>query len=112
LTYYKLWQTDFDGTQNYAGIVTLKRGDHLFDIVSLQPVPVLQELNMVFTSNSIDIVKIRLVDALGRAMYETTVSANAGNNLISFDVSYFAGGIYFVEMQNSSAVITKKFVKQ
>jgi len=112
LSYYRLWQTDYDGTTTEAGIVTLQRGEHSFDLVSLQPVPVMQTLEMIYTSNSSDIFKIKIIDALGRIMYENTVNANSGTNYIDFDVSYFTSGMYFVELQNDSAVITKKFVKQ
>lgn len=112
ISYYRLWQTDFDGTTAYVGIVTLVRGESTLAITSLQPIPVLENLEIVFTSIVESQVELTVYDALGRHMGTETLGATTGINSHTINVSDYAAGMYFLNISQGEYLVTEKFVKE
>ncbi len=112
VSYYKLWQTDYDGTTAYVGIVTLTRGESALTITSLLPVPVVDNLEIVFSSNTDATASLTVYDAVGRLMMNKTVATNNGINNVDINVADFAAGVYFLNINQGDRVVTEKFVKE
>ncbi len=112
LSYYKLWQTDFDGTTSYAGIVTLQRGESSFDIVSLTPNPAVNTISIQWQSPTESDIEIEILDAIGQLVAVYNVNSIDGLNEASLNISDFASGIYFVNMRSGDKLDTIKFIKQ
>jgi len=112
ISYYRLSQTDFDGTIHSVGIVSLLRGEESFDITNLLPNPVIDELTIWYTSDKSAEVNVTIYDAIGRTMHSNTQDALNGVNSLSFSVEDYSPGMYFATITEGDRVITKKFVKE
>ena len=112
LSYYKLWQTDYNGTKNYVGIVDLTRGEVSLNITNIQPIPVLQYMELTYTSISETQAQLQIFDALGRNMVDISAFSNTGINNRTIDVSSFTPGIYFLTISQGDDTVTEKFIKE
>jgi len=112
ISYYKLWQTDFNGTKNYVGIVGLTRGEVSLNITSIQPIPVLEYMELTYTSISETQAELQIFDALGRNMTDISILSNTGINNRTIDVSSFTPGIYFLTINQGDDTVTEKFIKE
>jgi len=112
ISYYKLWQTDYDGTKTYVGIVGLTRGEVTLNITSIQPIPVLEYMELVYTSISETQAQLQIFDAVGRSTIDMIIQSNIGINNKTIDVSSFTPGIYFLTISQGDDVVTQKFIKE
>jgi len=112
LSYYKLWQTDNDGTINDVGIVSLLRGETSLGINSLLPIPVLSILELTYTSNLESQVELQIYNALGKKLNIKIVGANKGLNQATINVSTYPSGIYFLTLIQGKEILTEKFIKE
>jgi|GEM_PF-2468127 len=112
LSYYKLWQTDFNGTKSYVGIVGLTRGEVSLNITSIQPIPVLEYMELSYTSISETQAQLQIFDALGRSISDISILSNTGINNRTVDVSSFTPGIYFLTISQGNDTVTEKFIKE
>ena len=96
LSYYRLKQTDFDGSFSYSDIraVTVEDGDT--DII-LFPNPARLEVNLLIQA---DLYEVRILDASGREVLR-------GNNAPSLDISGLQSGHYTVEVRT----LEQRFVR-
>jgi len=112
LSYYRLWQTDNDGKVNYVGVISLRRGEASLGINSLLPIPVLEFLELTYTSIIESQVELQLYDALGKQLGSKTAGAAVGLNKETLDVSAYPPGIYFLTIIQGEVTITEKFIKE
>ncbi len=112
ISYYKLWQTDFDGTISNYGMIELSRGEANLAINQLLPIPVLDFLELTYTSISESEVQLQIYDALGKQMSSKTISSAAGLNTENIDVSTYPSGMYFLTINQGKSTITEKFIKE
>lgn len=112
-SYYRLSQTDFDGTTVELGIVALTRTETaVLDIISISPVPAVSTIDINFISAAEAEVTIMITDATGKTLATGTTVTAAGMNATNFDISSMAAGVYFLSIQTADAVSTQKFVKE
>jgi len=112
-SYYKLVQTDFDGTTENLGQIELIRGESAVSIVSILPIPALNNIELTFTTNSNTPVVFDIVDIIGQTMLEVeNTNAEAGLNNISIDIANLPAGVYFIRMLNGEIVFSEKFIKE
>ncbi len=109
-TYYRLYQTDFDGSIDNLGVVTVTRGEATFGISDVHPIPATQNLNINYTSLTEANAGIEVLDVLGRTVTFINSNANAGNNTLRINVSDLTPGVYFVAITIGDSVSTAKFV--
>lgn len=50
MSYYRISQTNFDGTRNYGGTVTLVRGETTLGVTTIYPVPATHNVTVKFVS--------------------------------------------------------------
>jgi len=111
LSFYKLEQTDFNGTVNYVGTIELLRGEsNIVTINSLLPVPVVSELEVSYSAQEGE-TNVVIYDMVGRIVNELTIESSNGLNEFDINVSDLNSGIYFISVVNNEQVATKRFVK-
>ena len=110
--YYRLLQTDFNGQTKQVGQVALTRTATNLMIAGVSPVPARDNLKVQFSTTANQNLTVRLYDVFGRTMSEREVTATAGQQTLTFDVSDFASGTYFVLISNGKELKVQKFVKQ
>jgi len=111
-SYYRLSQTDYDGTTVVVGIVELTRGESTLSIISIQPNPVVSDFELVFETPTSTNVTISIVDLAGKLMFNEVVQTNAGLNNLEIVSNDYPSGVYFVKIISTDNVITEKFVKE
>lgn len=114
VTYYRLEQSDFDGTTENLGVVSIERNvETVFNISSLQPIPVISNLELIFsTEDDATDVSISVFDVIGRVMDDWTVDAQKGINTFNVELNDLNSGVYFIAIKQNENVVTKRFIKE
>lgn len=112
LSYYRLDQTDFDGTTTSSEVITLQRGEVSFGFIGVSPIPAVNTLSIDFTSANDIMVSMSVYDASGKLVLAQEVEATHGLNTTSIDVTDYASGVYFLMVNNGQETLTTRFVKQ
>ncbi len=116
LSYYRLAQTDFDGTVSYSPIITLMRNetsnDNTFSIRDIVPVPASHVVGISFVTPQSGQVSLSLYDVTGKFITAQTIEARVGLNSTAIDISKLAAGVYFASLNNGIAITTGRIVKE
>lgn len=76
------------------------------------PNPFSHETIIQFNTPFFQTVQFKVYDALGSMVYQSTVKANEGLNIIPFEASNLQSGIYVYELSNKEQVTTQKMIIQ
>ncbi len=113
--YYRLKQTDFDGTSKYSAVVLVTReAPTALQLTHVYPNPSRESLYINTASPTKMELQLLVIDLGGRVVCKKQVSAEIGNNGFDIQVAHLASGIYILKVLNSSqqVVATEKFIKQ
>lgn len=112
INYYRLKQTDFDGTVKYAPNVVALKNEKDVDY-TLYPNPVNNQLIIYADLMDQESINITITDISGRKVMEQKQFIIGGGNSVTIDASQFSEGVYFVLLnrENSTIISQKKFVK-
>jgi len=111
--YYKLIQTDFDGTSENLGEIELIRGESTIGIVSVRPIPAFNNIELSYTANSNAPVVFDIVDLIGQVILKVQDDdVNAGLNTTSINIENIPSGVYFVRLLSGDKAISEKFIKE
>lgn len=99
-SYYRLRQTDFDGTFTYSNIESVNFAG--VEIVTIFPNPGNGNFNLIINSTLEGTAKIKAYDKLGRVVYNQETELEKGFNEMHESISNLSTGIYTlrVEMQD------------
>ncbi|MCP9749473.1 T9SS type A sorting domain-containing protein [Ferruginibacter sp. HRS2-29] len=113
VNYYRLKVTEASGKVTYSPIVTLLGKGKGFELIAVQPNPVLNEAMLNITSAAAAKMEIRVTDIVGKTISTQYVSVIGGTNKIPMNFSKLAAGTYQVTGKTSDGEIkTIRFVKQ
>jgi len=104
ISYYRLGQTDVDGTTNYGNIIQVKQCEMGgTENSALYPNPSVNgKFELSYTGDKSQVASIEIFNALGEKVYGSAGFKSA------FDLSANAVGVYFVQMQTHSKTINLK----
>ncbi len=112
ICYYRLTQTDNDGTTKYFNIVAANCSiNSNFNLNSIVPNPTTSDLSVLFTNNVNESVFITVTDLLGQEFYKKEILCEKGLNTITLDMSNYSEGVYFLRVNNGKKSFIKKVVK-
>lgn len=116
ISYYRLKQTDFDGTSNYSAIKMVNITKELVsenDIV-VYPNPIIgQSFNISFTdfeklSEDSSVIMVKLYDEIGRMVYEGELPFTKNDNVINISVdNKLKSGIYILNVTVANSKFNK-----
>ena len=111
--YYRLSQTDFNGTTKLFSPVSINcRENSNFNFVNTLPNPVENELNVIFTDTQNENIQLTITDILGQQIISKNILSESGLNNIFLDVSDFNAGVYIVKLNSDKQSFVKKIVKK
>ncbi len=107
VSYYRLKQTDFDGSVAYSDIVAVEfddPGSQTFNAYINEQ----QDLKIIYEGIADENVSITLFDATGRKVIAEGFASKKGMNLFSVSNPGLAEAIYIVELKGSTFTASKK----
>ncbi|MGB0929644.1 MAG: SdrD B-like domain-containing protein [Chitinophagales bacterium] len=112
VSYYRLDQTDFDGTSTSSNVISLVRGEGGFNLIEVMPVPARDFVNLTFTSIEDVEVTGQLHSVSGKVLATFKVDAKGGLNTIKVDVSRYPIGVYLLTINNGNQLLSTKVIKE
>jgi hypothetical protein len=107
VSYYRLKQTDFDGSMAYSDIVAVQfddLGSQTFNAYINEH----HDLKIIYEGIADENVSINLFDATGRKVIAEGFASKKGMNLFSLSNPGLAEAIYIVELKGSTFTASKK----
>jgi hypothetical protein len=109
LSYYRLGQTDYDGTTTFSDLVPVNYNLSVFDIIST--ISTENNLIVAFGYDAPEPVNYIVTDIPGRVMVKKENQPTVeGTNIINIDSSGWKEGIYFITLYNSQKSISRKIL--
>jgi len=96
ISYYRISQTDFDGTTEIVCVTELQRGEHQLNINGIIPNPAIDQ--------------IELYDAIGQVLHNQVIFSEKELTQTKINVSDYAHGIYFVQLVSGDQSVTKNSI--
>jgi len=115
LTYYRLLQTDFDGSTRQIGeVITLQRTqpNGNLALTHISPNPTQNTATLTYTAPQAQPATLYLYDLTGRQVFEAPLQPTAGINYYELDMTRYPQGMYVVMLNNGAEVVTGKVVRE
>ncbi len=109
--YYRLSQTDFDGTYEMLGVKIVRfKTDNIK--IGIQPNPVnLDYLQMAYSSPEKTEIKTIIYSTDGKIIQQQTMAIGEGFNQITIPVQQLSNGVYVLQTIQNETIKTVRFVK-
>ena len=108
ISYYRLRQIDFDGTETLSKIVSVSQNTK--GLIRITPNPTSDKVNIQLNQNDVSnqTATVILFDMTGRQVLTQSTTAGA----FQLDLSHLAKGMYVVTVQSNNAVYQEKIIRQ
>ncbi len=112
INYYRVTETDINGTESTFGPVSANCGSNAFEIVNvLNDYSSSGQLDVIVNTSEDKLTDIRIIDMAGKLVYERpNEMIQEGVSTITLNKGDLAMGVYFIAIQSSDEVLTKKIV--
>lgn len=109
--YYRLKQTDKNGSYEYSKIIVLKTNEKRLELTNIYPNPANDKLFLKTYSGIFQKMGVQIMDIQGRVVIALQpISLSIGETISSVDVSKLKAGVYLIKMIGSNEQ-TIKFYK-
>jgi len=106
ITYYRLKQTDFDGTYKYSEIVAVNIKE--VEILNFYPNPTTDQSNIIIASPEEMSVEFLITAADGKTVKRSNEFLKQGVNVVNLDVTDYAEGVYLFSVVGKEKTLSKK----
>ena len=111
VNYYRLSQTDFDGTTTYLGIIPVTVNINV-NGVKVFPNPAKNKCIVSYNDTKNESFQFTVYDYTGREISSAQTDAAIGINSFEVDVSKLPAGMYFVSFPVNGQMVRTRFIKQ
>lgn len=111
--YYRIRQTDIDGSSTYSAVVSFKGGEKSGSSMNAYPNPFSAKLSVNINASENEAYLITLYSASGAQLRQIRMAARKGSNIAEFDGQQLQKGIYLITAVNSDGSIkfNQKIIK-
>jgi len=110
IVYYRLKQTDYDGSSKYSEVVSISCGDVQDELsISFANTDEQGNISIAVNAPSEGDYNISIMDAAGKLLLNETAGFGKGYNSLSLQAP-FAAGIYFVSISNEFDRVSRKMM--
>jgi len=110
MSYYRLKQTDFDGTEKYSNIISVEIKSSFADL-DIYPNPVKNNSFITFNSTIEGNVSVSIYDIAGSKVLDVKHSVEKGDNKLELQTNRLPKGMYFIALENEKETSKIKFIK-
>lgn len=107
--YYRLKQTDFNGTYKYSNIVAVAIDDN--GIFIIKPNPITTTSDVIYTCFDSENATLKIFDYRGRLVILKELICTKGQNISTIDLSDQPDGMFFVTLTTNEKVYKTKLLK-
>ena len=108
-SYYRLKQTDFDGTFTYSRIVAVQMQKQ--SSLTISPNPAGQDGIRIHLSESNESrLSIQITDALGKVVYINYLDKKDGEFTTRINTSWLSSGVYFITVSGGATLEAQKLI--
>lgn len=111
--YYRLKITGIDSALFYSKAIpvdiTAQVNGGTFKVY---PVPANNYLFVSFNMQNMHAAQLRITDVSGKIVYQSSISSNQANNLLTINISALSKGMYYAMLIMDNTIQRAKFVKQ
>lgn len=112
ITYYRMKQTDYDGTYTYSEIIAADCEIEITGLSNIYPDPANGYIEYVYNSSSENSIVVSVSDMTGQILYTQLLSVNTGGNKSIINLMEFKSGCYYLTIETLSGKLYKnKFIK-
>ena len=108
--YYRLNIIDLDGSWEYSNVISIKKEVLGLKLQPIFPNPVSTHASIEFVTISKTVI-IDIFNQQGQLILQREIASDDGLNNLDLDMSNFARGIYFLNMNDGRTSIQQKFIK-
>lgn len=108
--YYRLKQTDLDGSISYSGIVSVTI-ENMNAVFTIKPNPTTSTSEIIYYCSGTESASINVYDARGRLIISKTINCVKGENLTSIDLGEQPDGLFYITLTAANNVYTSKLLK-
>lgn len=111
--YYRLIQTDFDGTEHVSKYTSIRfTGDLVANLMQVFPNPVQRESNFVMEHPISDEYTVSVFDIFNKLIFQKTIAAGTDQRMVPIDLHSEPEGTYLLTMHiKNELVFTSKLMK-
>ena len=111
ISYYRLRQTDFDGSSTLSRTVAVQFKCKAQFNCSIFPNPFREKILMTVSSSASGSIRIYLTDAAGKIVREENRTLNAGSSAYELSTNDLERGIYFLTIQSEDNIFHQRVVR-
>jgi len=108
MSYYRLKQTDFDGSISYSEIISADCSQNQFSL-SISPNPVWEHIDIYVSGTDIQSIKISMINCIGQEI--AIISTIADNKILVSFPEEIPAGQYIIKVSNDDNIKTCKILK-
>lgn len=112
VNYYRVRQTDFDGSTSYSNTIAIFVRATGFELTSLYPNPTVDHIHARFRTSQDELLNFEVFDIHGRLQLSVPLRAKAGLNEAALDLEHVPTGVYFLRIVGYLGVLSARFIKQ
>lgn len=101
ITYYRLIQTNSDGSHKYSGVIAVSFNNNADRLVALYPNPSTGKISFKYTASEKQVLQFQLINSAGMIIKKGEQAALKGDNIINFPVTNLSSGIYVIRVFNA-----------
>jgi hypothetical protein len=110
-TYYRLKQTDFDGTAEYSVVRAVNLDGNPDNAFTVIPNPAIDQVVLKYSCNNSEVGTATICDHKGNAVLVVDVNCTPGENSKEVNLSGLPKGLYFVLFNSGDKFYRVKLVK-